>query len=90
MLSITVLSTLSSTVRDLSGARRLHMCHARRISAGVAAVAGMTVPAVAKRVENVIAMRVSAIAMSMKEVSAIAMSTKEASVTAMRRARKVR
>ena len=83
MLSITVLSTLSSTVRDLSGARRLHMCHARRVSAGVAAVAGMTAPAVAKR-------EASATAMSMKEASAIAMSTKEASVTAMRRARKVR
>ena len=67
------------------------MCHARRVSAGVAAVAGMTVPAVAKRVENVIAMRrMNATAMSMKEVSATAMSTKEASVTAMRRARKVR
>ena len=74
------------------------MCRARHVSAGVAADAGMNVPAVAKRVENVIAMRrMNATAMSMKEVSviamrvsAIAMSTKEASVTAMRRARKVR
>ena len=56
------------------------MCRARHVSAGVAAVAGMTVPAVAKRVENATAMRVNATAMSMKEVSAIA----------MRRARKVR
>ena len=88
MLSITVLSTLSSTVRDLSGARRLHMCRARHVSAGVAAVAGMTALAVAKREASATAMRrVNAIAM---RVSAIAMSMKEASVTAMRRARKVR